>query len=97
VVVKELTGKRADPDCFHCAVAPVLAQFMAEHPQKCGRQLVGEIAEVLGELIASGLYNRNEEPEQLSDHVAFATRIIRSKAQELLRELNRNPPAERLQ
>lgn len=89
----ELSGKPADPHCFHCVVAPVLAKFIAEHTQKCSRQVIGEIAEVLGELIASGLYNSRKE-HQLSDSVAFATRVMRSKAEELLRELRRNPPSD---
>ena len=44
------------PDCFHCAIAPVINQFVAAHPQKPSAHLILEIAQTLGELVGSEVH-----------------------------------------
>lgn len=88
----ELTGTPADPDCLHCVLQPLIDQFMRERPLKPSIEIVGELAQILGELIASGCYNTRKE-QDVPRLVTFARHQIQGKADDLLRELRRNPPA----
>lgn len=82
----ELTGRPHNPECLHCVLAPVILEFANAHPRKPVAHLVGDIAIVLGELIASGVFEAGQV-EQLSAVMQFAGATMRSSANELLREL----------
>ena len=50
----EITGAPADPGCLHCALWPVISEFHKAHPEKSGMHMILELAEIIGELAASG-------------------------------------------
>lgn len=77
MTVEELTGLSADPDCLHCVLAPVIAQFRREHPTVPGAQVIGEVAQVLGELIGSEAFD--------SGHSGCVSMIVSGAARETLR------------
>ena len=43
--------------CLHCQLSEVVDRFLQANPQKCLRQAVGEVSQLIGELVASGLHN----------------------------------------
>ena len=50
----EITGAPVDPECLHCRLWPVINQFHKAHPNKPAMHLILELAEIIGELAASG-------------------------------------------
>lgn len=88
----ELTGGTPDPDCLHCVLQSFIDKFVNEHPHKSSVQVLGELAETVGELIGSGLYN-DGKPERVPELVAFVSRIATLKAQQVLTTLDLHKPA----
>lgn len=92
--VEELTGRPYNPDCLHCVLPPVIEQFANAHPDRPGPHLVGDIATVLGELIASGAFEAGnvtaaEQLTTLTVVLQFATDHLHRSAHELFAKLQR--------
>lgn len=75
--ITELSGRPADPDCVHCTLGPVIDQFMREHPEVPQAQVIGHVAQVLGELIGSEAYN--------SGHTHCVLNVVTGASREVLR------------
>ena len=92
--VEELSGRPHNRDCLHCVLPPVIEAFANAHPDRPGPHLVGDIATVLGELIASGAFEAgNVTPtEQLMTLrlvLRFATDHLHQSAHAMFAELQR--------
>lgn len=87
----ELTGQPDDPNCLHCYLAPLVHVWLTQHPDKDGTEVMIELAQVVGHIVASGLHNSGRHGE-LPQAVALCRRQIRHSAQELLDALKYRPP-----
>lgn len=74
----EITGSPADPECLHCHLWPVINEFHKAHPNKRPMRLILELAEIIGELAASGCKDLDQLDRVLREAVDFS----REKAQE---------------
>lgn len=89
--ITELSGVAFDENCLHCVLAPFIDKFRTEHPEKSGTQLLGELADVVGELIASGLYNDGQQ-DQLARLIQFVSETATEKAQMMFASLEWHAP-----
>lgn len=83
-----LGGGCDNQPCLHCQLSEAVDGFLKTHPQKCLRQAVGEISQVIGELIASGLHNVNQRT-RLNAELAFSAAVMRQGAADLFAALDR--------
>lgn len=74
--------------CLHCQLSATVDRFLREHPSKCLRQAVGEISQVIGELVASGLHNVHQR-QRLDAELAFSQAVTRQAAADLFAALDR--------
>jgi hypothetical protein len=79
---QELTGLPPDPECLHCYLSPLIAQWMESHPQVCSERIVQSVATVLGQLSGSMLY-RGQSADRL-DEVAEGLRATIAQQARLL-------------
>lgn len=56
VNLQELSGLPGDPDCLHCVLAPVIEKWRKEHPQALDSEQCAQLAQTLGELLGSVLF-----------------------------------------
>lgn len=75
------------PDCLHCHLSPVIAQFLSDHPeQRSAQQSVGEMAQVIGEFIGSGLFQSGKY-ELLPIAVDFVRQTTQHAAESVIEAL----------
>lgn len=91
-MVIEVSGKDLDEHCLHCVLAPAVAQFQAQHPDKNSTQILGEIAQLCGDLIASGVYNAGKNSPTVEDLVEFVQGVVRESATLALDVFRKSPP-----
>jgi hypothetical protein len=80
----EAFGSPSDPNCLHCHLAPILAQWRTAHPDQKDADQIGAIAQVLGELIASSAVDSGH-----ADRLERITREAMYHALESARDLVR--------
>jgi hypothetical protein len=74
--------------CLHCQLSEVVDRFLQQHSGKCLRQAVGEISQVIGELVASGLHNARQRA-RLDAELAFSAAVMLKGATDLFEALDR--------
>lgn len=87
--VTELNGATANENCLHCHLIPVIQEFVNKHPDyERGVQVIMDLAQNLGELIGSGIYNSGRR-HQLDHILAIAAAETRKTATEIIQTLDR--------
>jgi len=91
VSIVELTGLPEDPDCLHCFLARQLDEFSKTHPNRSGPETIGGLAQLLGEIMGSAVYNDGKGPECIPMIASGALRITIDSALQILATLRRKP------
>jgi hypothetical protein len=86
VTVVPMTNVDEDPDCFHCKLAPIVAQFANQHPEKPHMHIMGEIAQTLGEMIGSALINSGTDVSR-AEILAFVGKELNETIDAMLRSV----------
>lgn len=82
--LEELTGLAADEDCLHCHLGPLISAWMDAHPDKSDEQILGEVAQILGEMLGSNAHQANQV-DNLEKDLQTLVGIVRENATDIIR------------
>jgi hypothetical protein len=77
-------------NCLHCVLSPRVEVFTKEHKDQRPEQLVGNIAQVLGEFLAAQLFH-NKAIEKLDASLEVAMETASKSARDLLEAWAKRP------
>jgi hypothetical protein len=87
-----ITDIPKDPNCLHCELSPIIERFRLEHPDQTDAKQISEVAQVLGELIASSVV-ASGHVDCLNQVVSGALHVAIRSAMDLVRTLTQEKSA----